>query len=315
MHALANIQHENDNRTNVRTLLVSLFRAGELVQEAVHLISSRNMAEQVAKMEIKVDLQCRRCCKKIKKILCEIPQVKDQIFDEKQKKVTITVVSCSPENVRQKILCKGRCFVQGVEILREKKGDDDQKGKKKKEDDAGGSKGGKVETPSTKKTDPPPPAPADPPVYVMGWVCVCPPCLNRGCGSSCPCSCHCGWPPMCVDGCGRPAHECRCGRPPMCHDGCGRPAHECRCRRPPLCRDGCGMPAHECRCRRPPLCRDGCGMPAHECRCRSPSYPRCCDRCNNENACSSWTPHGCDCGRPPVCTNAGYECESSCSLM
>ncbi|KAI6704665.1 hypothetical protein NL676_007627 [Syzygium grande] len=213
-------------------------------------------------MEIKVDLKCPRCCKKIKKILCDIPQVKDPIFDEKQNKVTITVVGGSPENVRQKILCKGRCFVQGVEILPEPK----------------------------------PPNPAQP-VYVVGWVCVCPPCLNWGCGSSCPCSCHCGRPPMCVDGCGMPAHECRCGRPPLCRDGCGMPPHKCRCRRPP------------------PLCRDGCGMPAHECRCRRPSYSRCCDRCNNENACSSWTPHGCDCGRPPVCTNAGYQCESSCSLM
>ncbi|KAI6704683.1 hypothetical protein NL676_007645 [Syzygium grande] len=130
--ALANIQHENDNRTNIRTSLVSLFRAGELVQEAVHLISS-NMAEKVVKMEIKVDLQCRRCCKKIKKILCEIPQVKEEIFDKKQNKVTITVADGSAENIRQKILCKGRCFVQGVEILPEPKPKpkDDKKDDKK----------------------------------------------------------------------------------------------------------------------------------------------------------------------------------------
>lgn len=68
-------------------------------------------------MVIKVDLQCCRCSKKIKKILCEIPQVKDLIFDEKQNKVKIKVVGCDPEKVRQKICCKGRAFILGIDII------------------------------------------------------------------------------------------------------------------------------------------------------------------------------------------------------
>ncbi|XP_048132293.1 protein PYRICULARIA ORYZAE RESISTANCE 21-like [Rhodamnia argentea] len=163
------------------------------------------MAEQETKMVIKVDLQCHRCYKKIKKILCEIPQVKDRIFDEKQNTVTITVVCCSPEKVRQKICCKGGCCILRIDIIPPKP----------------------VPPPKPVKNDAstqtPPPVLGYPPVYVMGLVYVCPPCHNRGCGWFCPCNCHCRRPPICDSG---------CGGPPMCRDGCGWPAHECRCQRP-----------------------------------------------------------------------------------
>ncbi|KAF7847220.1 hypothetical protein BT93_L3181 [Corymbia citriodora subsp. variegata] len=263
-------------------------------------------------MEVKVDLQCHRCHKKIKKILCGIPQVQDQTYDQAKNTVTITVAGGSPEYVRQKILSKGRCFVQAVDILPEEKkpGKEDKGGKEGKED-----KGGK-EGKGGKQGEVTPPVLAYPPVYVTAGVNVCLPCHNRGCDQFCPCNCHHGRPPMCHDGCGRPAHECRCRRPPICHDGCGRPAHECRCRRLPMCQDGCGRAAHECRCRRPPMCHDGCGRPAHECRCRRPSQPGCCDGCNRGSACSSQMPHGCGHGCPPVCIDSGYpQCDKSCLQM
>ncbi|KAF8030621.1 hypothetical protein BT93_E2914 [Corymbia citriodora subsp. variegata] len=225
-------------------------------------------------MEIKVDLQCHRCHKKIKKILCGIPQVQDQTYDQAKKTVTITVAGGSPEYVRQKILSKGRCFVQGVDILPEEKkpGKEGKGGKEGKE-----GKGGK-EGKEGKQGEVTPPVLAYPPVYVTAGVNVCLPCHNRGCDQFCPCNCHHGRPPMCHDGCGRPAHECRCRRPPMCHDGCGRPAHECRCRRP--------------------------------------SQPGCCDGCNRGSACSSQMPHGCGHGCPPVCIDPGYpQCDKSCLQM
>ncbi|KAL3740928.1 hypothetical protein ACJRO7_022107 [Eucalyptus globulus] len=281
------------------------------------------MAEQVTEMVIKVDLQCCRCYKKIRKILSDIPQVKDPTFDEKKNTVKIKVVGCDPKKVRQKICCKGKDFILGIDVLPLERPKEKEKGnekEKEKEKEKGKEKGKEnekekeqekekekekkkekekenstkvhsTEEPSKK----PPLVIGYPPVYMIGKLYVCPSCHNQGCGWFCLCNCHCRRPPMCADGCGRPAHECKCNRPPMCHGGCGRPVHECRCKRPLMCHDGCGWPAHECRCRRP-------------------IYPRCCDHCSYGNVSSSWTLHGCGYGRP-VCTNAGDECETPCSLM
>ncbi|XP_030471153.2 protein PYRICULARIA ORYZAE RESISTANCE 21-like [Syzygium oleosum] len=213
------------------------------------------MAGKPTKMAIKVDLQCHRCFKKIKKILCGIPQVQDQNYEVAKNTVTITVVDGSPENVRQKILCKGRCFVQGVDILPEQKPKDDTKKK-------GGKKNGKEDkkekekTPPTKPPNPAPPVPTYPPVYVMAGANVCIPCHNRGCDGFCPCNCH-------------------YGRPPMCHDGCGRLAHECGCRRPSYL--GCSNRCNEgnaCSSRTPYGC--GHGWPPV---CSDAGYPQCQKSC------------------------------------
>ncbi|XP_010057799.2 protein PYRICULARIA ORYZAE RESISTANCE 21 [Eucalyptus grandis] len=231
------------------------------------------MAEQVTEMVIKVDLQCCRCSKKIKKILCEIPQVKDLIFDEKQNKVKIKVVGCDPEKVRQKICCKGRAFILGIDIIPP----EPPKKKEPKKEEKKTEEKKEVILPTPEPSKKPPPVIGYPPGYMMGKVYVCISCHHGGCGWFCPCNCHCGGPPICADGCGRPPHECICKRPPMCHYGCGRPAYECSCQRP--------------------------------------IYPWCCDRYSYGNASSSWTLHGCDYGRPPACTNAGYDCDTSCTLM
>ncbi|KDP35494.1 hypothetical protein JCGZ_08932 [Jatropha curcas] len=68
-------------------------------------------------MVIKVDLDCERCRKKIKKILCKIPQIQNQVIDEKAKTVTITVVCCSPEKIKKKIFRMGGASVECIEIL------------------------------------------------------------------------------------------------------------------------------------------------------------------------------------------------------
>ncbi|XP_075478653.1 uncharacterized protein LOC142519503 [Primulina tabacum] len=75
------------------------------------------MAEKVTIMVLKVvDLQCSRCYKKIKKILCKFPQIRDQVYDEKANTVTITVVCCDPEKIRDKLCCKGHRVIKSIEI-------------------------------------------------------------------------------------------------------------------------------------------------------------------------------------------------------
>ncbi|CAK7323315.1 unnamed protein product [Dovyalis caffra] len=92
--------------------------------------ASRAMAtKQVTTMVIKVDLECEKCHKKIKKVLCKIPreflilsssiktlEIQNQIYDKKANTVTITVVCCSPEKIKKKICCKGGEAVKGIEI-------------------------------------------------------------------------------------------------------------------------------------------------------------------------------------------------------
>ncbi|KAL4386547.1 hypothetical protein GQ457_09G000850 [Hibiscus cannabinus] len=74
------------------------------------------MAEKVTIMVLKVDLQCFKCYKKVKKVLCKFPQIRDQVYDEKANTVTITVICCSPEKIRDKICSKGGGAIKSIEI-------------------------------------------------------------------------------------------------------------------------------------------------------------------------------------------------------
>ncbi|XP_061964307.1 uncharacterized protein LOC133688732 [Populus nigra] len=72
---------------------------------------------KVTTMEIKVvDLGCEKCHKKIKRVLCAIPQIQNQEYVEKENTVTITVVGCCPEKIKKKIYCKGGPTVMCVKI-------------------------------------------------------------------------------------------------------------------------------------------------------------------------------------------------------
>ncbi|XP_075664590.1 uncharacterized protein LOC142634181 [Castanea sativa] len=109
-------------------------------------------------MRIKVDLQCPRCRKKIKKVLCKFPQIRDQVYNEKENYVVIKVVCCCPEKVKQKIIRKGGDTIQCIEIIKEpeKKPEPQKKPEKK---------------PEPEKKKPPPasaenPPPVEPPVAV-----------------------------------------------------------------------------------------------------------------------------------------------------
>ncbi|CAK7323314.1 unnamed protein product [Dovyalis caffra] len=93
------------------------------------------MLQQVTTMVIEVDLGCEKCHKKIKKVLCKIPQIQNQIYDKKANTVTITVVCCSPEKIKKKICCEGGEAVKGIEIkVPEKKKPEEQPDPKRKPD-------------------------------------------------------------------------------------------------------------------------------------------------------------------------------------
>ncbi|KAL5560151.1 hypothetical protein UlMin_036362 [Ulmus minor] len=93
-------------------------------------------------MVLKVDLQCCRCYRKIKKVLCKFPQIRDQIFDEKTNTIKIKVVCCGPEKIKQKIICRAGDTLKSIEIK------EPEKPKPK---------------PPPAPPPPPPPPPRDPP--------------------------------------------------------------------------------------------------------------------------------------------------------
>ncbi|CAM8896954.1 unnamed protein product [Rhodiola kirilowii] len=67
-------------------------------------------------MILKVDLQCDCCYKKVKKLLCKFPEIRDRIFDEKSNTVMIKVICCDPEKIRYKLCNKGRGSIKSIEI-------------------------------------------------------------------------------------------------------------------------------------------------------------------------------------------------------
>nr|XP_008384170.2 protein PYRICULARIA ORYZAE RESISTANCE 21-like isoform X2 [Malus domestica] len=83
--------------------------------------------EKVTTMVLKVDLQCHKCYKKVKKVLCKFPQIRDQKYNEKQNQVVIKVVCCNPEKIRDKICCKGGSAIKSIKIKEPEKPKDDNK--------------------------------------------------------------------------------------------------------------------------------------------------------------------------------------------
>lgn len=119
-------------------------------------------------MVLKVDLDCPRCYKKVKKLLCQFPQIHDQIYNEKQNTVMIKVICCSPEKIRDKLCCKGGKSIKSIEILQPKKPPPPEKPANKPPPDPAPAPpppaDPKPSPPADepKKDDPPPPPPPDP---------------------------------------------------------------------------------------------------------------------------------------------------------
>ncbi|KAI3818908.1 hypothetical protein L1987_12729 [Smallanthus sonchifolius] len=77
--------------------------------------------EKVTDMILNVDLKCTGCYKKVKKVICKIPQIRDQSFDMEKNKVWIRVVCCDPEKIRDKLCYKGCGAIQSIEIIEKPK--------------------------------------------------------------------------------------------------------------------------------------------------------------------------------------------------
>ncbi|XP_071725139.1 uncharacterized protein [Rutidosis leptorrhynchoides] len=87
------------------------------------------------KVLFQLDLQ-KKICDRIMgdpKIFFLTREIRDQIFDEKKNTVTITVVCCSPEKIKQKICCKGGETVKDIQIVEPTKPKPPEKPKKKQD--------------------------------------------------------------------------------------------------------------------------------------------------------------------------------------
>ncbi|KAI4311866.1 hypothetical protein MLD38_036730 [Melastoma candidum] len=162
---------------------------------------------KVTRMEMKVDLQCSKCYKKIKRVLCRYPQIRDQIYDKENNKVFITVVCCSPECIKEKIIRRGGNTVESIKIMPDKpkepvKPPANSQASNLSTRTPGPSKN--VPNVPWNPLPPPPPPPGPVPMYHPIGVCCCCCCYEGG-------LCHHGWGLMCSDGCGQPAYECQGG--------------------------------------------------------------------------------------------------------
>ncbi|XP_054775920.1 protein PYRICULARIA ORYZAE RESISTANCE 21-like isoform X2 [Prosopis cineraria] len=144
------------------------------------------MTKKVTTMKLKVDLQCEKCSKKVKNVLCQFPH---QVFDEKHDLVTIKVVCCSPERIRDQLCCKGGGAIMSIEIVESSKIECPPEPKCQKPVDPGKPKC-QDENPTTE----PLPCQLNPPVKPITVP-------NRTCCAPC----YEGW------------------RSGQCHEGCGPP--------------------------------------------------------------------------------------------
>uniref|UniRef100_A0A6M2E9B3 HMA domain-containing protein n=1 Tax=Populus davidiana TaxID=266767 RepID=A0A6M2E9B3_9ROSI len=198
------------------------------------------MAEKkVTTMVIKFDLECEKCQKKIKKVLCRIPQIQNQIYDKKAGTVTITVVCCSPEKIKEKIIYKGGEAVKSIEIkvpekpkVEEKKPKEEKKEEAKKEEPKGAVDGdGKpIGTSKPKALIVEPSKPNEPEktkALIVHPRTYCADCYRGISGG--PCFHDYGRPaPPCYEAYGRPVYDSWSGGGGGC--GCQRSGYYvCRC--------------------------------------------------------------------------------------
>lgn len=111
------------------------------------------MTEKMSTLIIVVDLDCRKCYHKIRKILCQLQdheRIRTISFDDKSKTVTM-VGPFDPQRLACKLRCKGGKVVRDVYIV-----------------DANGGGGGKPPPPPQNVPDDGPPAPAPAPVRSGG---------------------------------------------------------------------------------------------------------------------------------------------------
>ncbi|XP_057498970.1 uncharacterized protein LOC130783394 [Actinidia eriantha] len=64
---------------------------------------------------------------------CEI-EIRNQVYDDKANTVTITVVCCNPEKIRDKLCCKGGKTIKGIEIKQPPKPKEPEKPKEEEKE-------------------------------------------------------------------------------------------------------------------------------------------------------------------------------------
>ncbi|XP_071921574.1 uncharacterized protein [Coffea arabica] len=135
-------------------------------------------------------------------------EIRDQVYDEKQNLVTITVVCSSPEKIRDKLCCKGGKVIKSIEIVEPKPDEKPPVPEKPK----------KVPKPDEKPPVPEKPKPCSHPLVPVVFRCV--PCLEGYGGGPC----YCGyWRPMPLPRCyGSYGHGCGCGCGCGCRYGYGK---------------------------------------------------------------------------------------------
>ncbi|PSS33863.1 Heavy metal-associated isoprenylated plant protein [Actinidia chinensis var. chinensis] len=111
------------------------------------------MSDEVTTMVLKVvDLHCDSCYKKIKKVLCKFPEIRNQEYDEKANTVKITVVCCNPEKMREKLRCNGGKTIKSIEIIKKTKETEKTKEKEQKVDEKTKESGKGKETAKTEES-------------------------------------------------------------------------------------------------------------------------------------------------------------------
>uniref|UniRef100_A0A804UEU1 HMA domain-containing protein n=1 Tax=Zea mays TaxID=4577 RepID=A0A804UEU1_MAIZE len=112
------------------------------------------MADKISTIVLKVDLECERCYRKIRKVLCKIQDkmnIKTISFDEKSNAVTISG-PFDADTVCNKLCCKDAGKPAAAEKKKEEKADKKEGGKGDKEAKPAekGNKDGKAEAKKVK---------------------------------------------------------------------------------------------------------------------------------------------------------------------
>ncbi|WOL17679.1 protein PYRICULARIA ORYZAE RESISTANCE 21 [Canna indica] len=82
------------------------------------------MAGKISTLVLKVDLDCHRCHRKIRKVICKLQEsenIKTIFYDDKNKSVTISG-PFDPEKLSEKIKCKASKVIKDIKIKEDKGG-------------------------------------------------------------------------------------------------------------------------------------------------------------------------------------------------
>ncbi|RWR77164.1 protein PYRICULARIA ORYZAE RESISTANCE 21-like protein [Cinnamomum micranthum f. kanehirae] len=80
-----------------------------------HSTSLSTMADKISTLILTVDLECRRCYKKIRRVIAQFPEIQSQIFEETNNKVIVSG-HFDPEKLSRKLCCKACKYIIDIQI-------------------------------------------------------------------------------------------------------------------------------------------------------------------------------------------------------